>query len=70
MQSSTGRAVNINSFHANVSFLYPLKTSGNIWFSDVLGAIETEHLRSQTSIYYLLLIIDKFVIIHKAVCNF
>ena len=25
----------INPFHASISFLYPLKTSGNLWFSDV-----------------------------------
>ena len=28
---------NINPFHATVLFLYPLKTSGNLWFSDVFS---------------------------------
>ena len=27
--------VNINPFHTNVPFLYPLKTLENLWFSDV-----------------------------------
>ena len=30
-------AININPFHPNVSFLYPLKMSQNFWFSRVFG---------------------------------
>ena len=30
-------AININPFHPNVSFLYPLKMSENFWFSRVFG---------------------------------
>ena len=31
-------------FQANVPFLYPLKTSVNLWFSDVsMGSIKMEH---------------------------
>ena len=32
-----------NSFHANVPFLYPLKTSENQRFSDVFRGIEMGH---------------------------
>ena len=31
----TSRINSINPFHADVIFLYPLKTSENLWFSDV-----------------------------------
>ena len=34
------RLQNINSFQPNVSFLYPLKTSENLWFSEVLRGYE------------------------------
>ena len=30
------KSININPFHINVLFLYLLKTSENLWFSDVL----------------------------------
>ena len=36
----------INPVQSNVSFLYPLKTSENLWFSDVFRGyriIEMEH---------------------------
>ena len=32
-----GRATLLNQFHATGLFLYPLKTSENLWFSDVFG---------------------------------
>ena len=36
--------VYINPFQANTPFLYPLKTSENLWFSDVFrGYIRMEH---------------------------
>ena len=31
----TARSIRINPFHTNVPFLYPLKTSENLWFFDV-----------------------------------
>ena len=34
----------ISSFHANAPFLYPLKTSENIWFSDVFREYRNETL--------------------------
>ena len=33
----------INSFSTNVPLLYPLKTSGNLWFFMFSGGIEVEH---------------------------
>ena len=39
-------AIFFNPFQANVPFLYPLKTSDNLWFSDVFrggGGIEKKH---------------------------
>ena len=35
----------VDPFHFNVLFLYPLKTSENLWFSDVFRGIETGHWR-------------------------
>ena len=32
-----------SSFQVNISFLYPLKTTENQRFSDVLGGIEMQH---------------------------
>ena len=34
------RHININPFHATGLFLYPLKTSENLWFSDVIRGIK------------------------------
>ena len=33
----------INQFKDNVPFFYPLKTSKNLWFSDVFRGIEVKH---------------------------
>ena len=35
--------VTINPFHTNLLFLYPLKISENLLFSDVFRAIEIKH---------------------------
>ena len=37
-QSTKSQSTNLHPFQANVSFLYPLKTSENLWFSDVFRA--------------------------------
>ena len=37
----------IKPFHANVPFLYPLKTSENLLFSDASRGIEMEHWREK-----------------------
>ena len=34
LDKNAERIICINPFQANVSFLYPLKTSGNVWLSD------------------------------------
>ena len=34
----------VNPFHANFPFLYPLKTSENLWFSDVFRGYTNETL--------------------------
>ena len=37
-------ATEFNPFHAMGLFLYPLKTSEKLWFSDVLRGVERNHL--------------------------
>ena len=36
--------VEINPFESSVPFLYPLKTSGNLWFSNVFRGQRNEKL--------------------------
>ena len=45
IQALTGRLFEeeINPFLPNVPFLIPLKTSENLWFSDVFRGIKREH---------------------------
>ena len=50
----------LKSFQANVPFLYPLKTSENLWFSDVCRGYRNGTLASNGSNFHLRIVSKNF----------